>query len=318
MGQPLFKLNPDGTDFTVIKNLDYTTTGGYPYSATLMQGTDGALYGTTAEGGGTGNGTLFKLNPDGSGFAVLQNFAYSTTGVKVYSGLMQATSGAIYGMTAFGGSYNSGTVFKLNPNGTGFTVLKHLSIGPDITDGGGYLFTGLVQGTDGAFYGTTQSGGSSGYGTVFKLNPEGTGFTVLKNLDYFTTGGYPQGGALIQGTDGALYDTASKGGSSGYGTVFTLNPDGTGFTVLKGNFNNSTTGAYLYSGLMQGTDGALYGTTYQGGSNGTGTVFRLYTDGTGFAVLRNFESFGRDWITDCSVQIEVFSLLSDALDALNP
>jgi uncharacterized repeat protein (TIGR03803 family) len=115
--------------------------------------------------------------------------------------------------------------------------------------GSGYPYAGLIQGTDGALYGTASSGGSNDYGTVFKLNPDGTGFTVLLSLDYFTTGGTPYAG-LIQGTDGALYGTASRGGSSGYGTVFKLNPDGTGFTVLA-NFDGSTTGGSPFAGLVQ-------------------------------------------------------------------
>jgi uncharacterized repeat protein (TIGR03803 family) len=134
-----------------------------------------------------------------------------------------------------------------------------------------------MQGTDGALYGTAAYGGSSGSGTVFKLNPDGTGFTVLQNFDNSTTGGYPN--AVMQGTDGALYGTAAYGGSSGSGTVFKLNPDGTGFTILQ-NFDNSTTGGNPIAGLIQGTDGALYGTTQGGGSSGFGTVFKLYLDGT--------------------------------------
>src|SRR5207249_1841382 len=129
---------------------------------------------------------------------------------------------------------------------------------------------------------------SGGYGTVFKLNSDGTGFTVLKNFDNVTTGGNLYAG-LIQGTDGALYGTASNGGSSGYGTVFKLNPDGTGFTVLK-NFDNSTTGGYPYAGLIQGTDGALYCTAFNGGSSGYGTVFKLNPNGTGFTILKNFDN----------------------------
>ena len=98
-----------------------------------------------------------------------------------------------------------------------FQVLHHL----DYSTTGGYPFAGLVQGTDGALYGTTQTGGSSSSGTVFKLNPDGSGFTVLQNLDYYTTGGTPFA-RLVQGTDGALYGTTYDGGSSGQGTAFRL------------------------------------------------------------------------------------------------
>src|SRR5204863_476733 len=88
---------------------------------------------------------------------------------------------------------------------------------------GAYPYGGLIKGTDGALYGTAQQGGRSGSGTVFKLNTDGTGFSVLKNFDYYTTGGYFQGSELIQGTDGAIYGATIQGGSSGYGTVFKLN-----------------------------------------------------------------------------------------------
>jgi len=264
----VFKVNPDGSGFTVIQNLDYDTTGAYPYGG-LLRGTDGALYGTTTEGGSSGAGTVFKLNPDGSGLTVLQNFDYDTTGAYSIGGLVQGTDGALYGTTTSGGSSGVGTVFKLNPDGSGFTVLQNF----DYYTTGAYSYGGLLQGADGALYGTTTEGGSSYYGTVFKLNPDGSGFIVLQNLDFYTTGAYSQGG-LAQGTDGALYGTTSSGGSSYYGTVFKVNPDGSGFTVLQ-NLDYSTTGGASYSGLVRGTDGALYGMTYYGGSSWAGTVFRL-------------------------------------------
>jgi len=275
----VFKLNPDGTGFTVLANFDFST--GVSPLAGLMQGTDGALYGTTIEGGSNGYGTVFKLNADGTGFTVLQNFDYST-GVNPFAGLTQGTDGALYGTANSGGSNGYGTVFKLNPDGTGFTVLQNF----DYATTGGYPLAALMQGTDGALYGTAYQGGSNSRGTVFKLNPNGAGFTVLANFDSSTTGGYPVA-ALMQGTDGALYGTTLQGGSNGYGTVFKLNPNGAGFTVLR-NFDYSTTGGYPVAALMQGTDGALYGTAYQGGGNGYGTVFKLNPDGTGFTVLQNF------------------------------
>jgi uncharacterized repeat protein (TIGR03803 family) len=109
---------------------------------------------------------------------------------------------------------------------------------------------------------------------LFKLNTDGTGFSIIKDFDYFTTGGYLQGGGLVQRADGTIYGTANQGGSSGAGTVFQLNPDGTDFSVFL-NFDNVTTGGSPYGKLIKGTDGNLYGTTSQGGGNGAGTVFRL-------------------------------------------
>ena len=131
---------------------------------------------------------------------------------------------------------------------------------------GAYPYSPLMQGTDGALYGAAYTGGTFGAGTLFKMNQDGTGFTVLKSFDYSTTGGYPFFSRLTQGTDGAIYGAASQGGPSSYGTVFKMNTDGTGFIVLK-SFDYSSTGGYLYGGVVQGTDGALYGTASQGGPN---------------------------------------------------
>jgi uncharacterized repeat protein (TIGR03803 family) len=282
-GGTVFKVNPDGTGFSVLKNLDLSTTGYYPYGS-LVQGADGALYGTALYGGSDGGGTVFKLNTDGTGFAVLKNLDYAVSGYYPYGNLIQGTDGALYGTALYGGSFGSGTAFKLNTDGTGFSVLKNF----DYSTTGGNVYAGLKQGTDGKLYGAASEGGSSNYGTVFKLNTDGTGFSVLKNLDHFTTGGFPLG-ELIQGADGALYGTASRGGSSNWGTVFKLGTDGTGFSVLQ-NFNFGGTGGYLASGLKQGTDGALYGTAGGGGSGGDGTLYKLNTDGTGFSVLKTFDN----------------------------
>src|SRR5205823_5333161 len=150
----------------------------------------------------------FKLNLDGTGFTVLKNFDYYTSGGYLQAGLIQGTDGALYGTANSGGNSYAGTVFKLNPDGSGFTVLQNF----DYSTTGAYPSAGLMQGTDGALYGTAQQGGSSGVGTVFKVNPDGTGFTLLLSFDYSATGAYPSAG-LRQGTDGNLYGTTTSGGN---------------------------------------------------------------------------------------------------------
>src|SRR6185436_12307541 len=108
--------------------------------------------------------------------------------------LIQGTDGTLYGTALEGGGGSGGTVYKLNQDGTDFAVLKNLSTTGDIAETGGYPYSGVIQGTDGALYGTTNQGGSWDGGTVFKLNQDGTGHSVLRNLDVSTTGGYPYGG----------------------------------------------------------------------------------------------------------------------------
>lgn len=188
---------------------------------------------------------------------------------------------ALYGATSQGGGSGGGTLFKLDPDGTGFSVLKNFVL-PDVPNGG------LIQGTDGALYGTSYGNFFNNYqGTVFKLNADGTGFTVIKGNFDALSGIYPTS-ALIQGVDGALYGTTTSGGSGGGGTVFKLKMDGSDFVVLK-NFDTSTSGGILHAALMQGADGALYGTTVVGGNFGDGTLFKLNPDGTAFSVLKHFE-----------------------------
>jgi uncharacterized repeat protein (TIGR03803 family) len=137
-----------------------------------------------------------------------------------------------------------------------------------------------VQGIDGALFGTTQeggstsNGGSSGYGTVFKLNPDGTSYEVLHNFDPSTGDGkYPNSG-LVEGNDGGLYGTTEWGGNNNLGALFKINPDGTGYRVLY-SFGANFDGSYPKAPLVRASDGGLFGTTQFGGEKNFGTIFRL-------------------------------------------
>jgi uncharacterized repeat protein (TIGR03803 family) len=276
----IFKINPDGSDFTVLMDFDEATTGGNCWGGLLL-GSDGILYGTTFTGG-TGNaGTVFKINQDGTGFAVLKNFDTSTTGGGSYARLLEVDE-VLYGTTYLGGSGNAGTVFKLNLDGTGFAVLKHFAN----TTTGGHPTAGLTLGPDGSLYGTAHHGGSSLKGTIFKLETTGSSFVVLQHLDAAATGAFPQAGLLL-GSDDALYGTATTGGDFEAGTIFKLNSDGTGFTVLK-SLDTSVDGAMPVARLLESSSGKLYGTTVNGGSYGWGVVFELDPDGTDYRVVKRF------------------------------
>src|SRR5208337_2819999 len=167
----------------------------------------------------------------------------------------------------------SGTVFKITPSGKLTTLYSFCSVGGTAcTDGSGPQ-AGLIQATDGNFYGATYDGGANGSGTVFKITPKGTRTTLHSFCSQTgcTDGYYPWAG-LIQATDGNFYGTTSEGGgATSAGTVFMITPAGT-LTTLH-SFDG-TDGGQPYSGLVQGYDGNFYGTTSTD-ARGNGTVFKL-------------------------------------------
>jgi uncharacterized repeat protein (TIGR03803 family) len=262
----IFRMTLSGS-LTTLYSFTDGNNGANPYGR-LVQGTNGNFYGTTYQGGTSGDGTLFKMTTSS-----VVTFLYSLTGgldgADPLAGLVQGSDGNFYGTAYEGGANSFGSVFKMTPSGA-VTALYEFTGGTD----GAYPYAGLVQGKDGNFYGTTLEDGTGGYGTVFSLTTNGT-LTTLTSFNY-TNGGYPQAG-LIQGTDGNLYGTTFEGGASGYGTVFSLTTNG----ILTTLFSfGSTNGSNPAAALVQGTDGNLYGTTSAGGDGGQGTVFRITANGT--------------------------------------
>jgi uncharacterized repeat protein (TIGR03803 family) len=288
-GGTVFKINPGGMLTTIYSFCSQSncTDGGGP-DAALIQATDGKFYGTTAFGANScqdgGCGTIFKITPSGM-LTTLYRFcpiSPCTDGSLPSAGMVQATNGKFFGTTYYGGAsgactFGCGTVFKITPSGT-LTTLNSF----DKTDGAN-PYAGLVQATDGKFYGTTYQGGTNNSGTVFKMTPSGT-LTTLHNFDG-TDGGSPYAG-VIQGTNGKFYGTTYYGGTNNSGTVFKMTPSGTLTTLHR--FDN-TDGANHYAGLVQGTDGNFYGTTHQGGANGYGTVFKMTPSGT-LTTLHSFDN----------------------------
>ena len=277
----VFRIREDGSTFTLLRDLDYSTTGGWPLTA-LLKGSDATLFGVSQGGGTAGSGVVFKVKEDGTAFATL--FAFGATyGAQPVAGLLKGESGALYGTTASGGAYNSGVLFKVNEDGSGYASVHEF----DVT-GGGTPYGALIKGADGALYGTTYLGGQFGWGVVFKIREDGTGFTTIHDFD-FTNGAQPYG-RLFRGSDG-LYGTTYGGGNASVGVIFKLGEDGLTFAKLH-DFDGPN-GANPQSGLVRGSDSALYGMTSQGGTMGGGVVFKINEDGTAFTKLHDFDdTFG--------------------------
>jgi uncharacterized repeat protein (TIGR03803 family) len=272
----VFKIDASGS-FTVLHEFDGAKGGSRPYFADLVQASDGNFYGTTFFGGSNNSGTVFRIDSSGN-FSVMHEFDGAGGGAYPYSGLIQSGDGSLFGTTYSGGSSAAGTVYKLELSGN-FIVLHSFEGG----SGGSSPVAPLVQGSDGSFYGTTFSGGSNFNGVVFKLDTSGN-FSILHSFD---TTLFPHAG-LIQAEDGNFYGTTYAGGSSNYGTVFKVDASGN-FSVLHEFDMTNDNGAYPYAGLIQGSDGNLYGTTNSAGSNWTGTIFKVGYSGN-FSILYSFDA----------------------------
>ena len=220
--------------------------GVVPQAGLILSGN--TLYGTATDGGSSDNGTVFKVNIDGTGFAILHRFTATSGSASTNSdganphGDLILSSNTLYGTTSLGGSYGNGTLFAVNTDGTVFTVLHSFtawntnSVGIYTNTDGASPQGGLIL-SQTALYGTAPEGGVSGQGTVFAVNGDGTGVTTLHNFTATSgsastnsDGANPYAGLILSGN--ILYGTAESGGSYGNGTVFAVHTHGTGFTNL--------------------------------------------------------------------------------------
>jgi uncharacterized repeat protein (TIGR03803 family) len=276
-------------------NGNVSNSDGYGPSGSLIL-SGNTLYGTASQGGSWGSGTVFAVTTDGSDFTNLHSFTATSGSYPNYTnsdgnnpsaGLLLAGS-TLYGTASSGGTNGNGAVFAINTDGTSFTNLHGFSaeatnsLGRHTNSDGYNPVANLIL-SGNTLYGTASEGGTNGCGTVFAVNTNGTGFTNLHSFTATTgslstnsDGATPVAGLIL--SDNTLYGTAGSGGTNGNGTVFAINTNGTGFTVLHSLANSD--GANPAASLIL-SGNTLYGTT-------SGTVFKLNTNGSSFTVLVTF------------------------------
>jgi uncharacterized repeat protein (TIGR03803 family) len=280
----VFKLNIDGSGYTILRSFGQAPTDGNNPPAGLLQGSDGFLYGTTQLGGAHSAGTTFRIQRDGNGYQLLHTFGGSGDGQQPPDEIFEASDGMLYGITYFGGTNGTGVVYRLNKDGTGYGIVHYF--GPSIQ--GTTPVGAMLEGTNGILYGVTYQGGSNNVGTIFQIGKDGSGFQVLHHFQGTSAGdGAGPETALRMSTNGVLYGTTESGGSNGLGCVYALNQDGTGYTVLH---HCASDGQNPYATVLLASDGFIYGNARAGGAHGVGSLFRLNTDGGGWLVLRSFFS----------------------------
>lgn len=246
---------------------------GYTPDGALFIASDGNYYGMTFSGGSHGEGTVYKVTPAGVE-TVLYSFAGGPNdGASPYGELIQASDGNLYGMTSAGGMSGFGTIFMVTLLGAE-TVLHSFTGAPN---DGKYSLSGLVQASDGNFYGTTELGGTGDQGTVFKMTPAGTVSLLYSFPGVAVTDPAIPDSTLIVGNDGNLYGTAI-GGGVGAGIVFKITRDGTFSTLYSFNAGPSD-GGTPEAKLLLASDGNFYGTAPNGGTGSVGVVFKVTPTG---------------------------------------
>jgi gliding motility-associated-like protein len=261
--------------YTKLHDFNIVPDGRNPHGSLISDGT--SLYGMTYQGGINNLGTIFKIMPDGSGYTKLLDFDGTTTGSHPWGSLF-FDGNFLYGMTEEGGTNTLGVIFKIMRDGTGFVKLF------DFAASNGYGPRGSLI-SDGTFlYGIASPGGANNKGTIFKIKPDGTGFVKVLDFAGGANGSTPVGDLLSDGT--FLYGMTYEGGVSNLGTIYKIKLDGTGFVKLL-DFAGAVNGYYPKGSLI--TDGMfLYGMTYSGGADDSGTIFKIMFDGTGYQKLLDF------------------------------
>ena len=331
----VFKMTPAGGALTTLYSFCATGTEGNCVDAggpgAIVQGTNGNIYGTTEYGGAFGNGVVFVMSPNGGGATAPGQFQplsldpdglyVNASGANPVGAMVQATNGVFWGVSQGGGALGQGTKFEMTPAGGFGSVVAFPCIqgsacnanpcGQGVDCPGNYLVAGLIQATDGNFYGTTQYGGTDTYGggeftggTVFKISGQPGANQNPSILYSFCSlsdcaDGQDPTAALVEGNDGNFYGTTYYGGTGtfcpasgngllGCGTVFQITPSGT-LTTLHSfcTIPKCVDGAYPIAGLILGSDGNFYGTASYGGRAGNicsdyvcGTIFEITRSGT--------------------------------------
>jgi uncharacterized repeat protein (TIGR03803 family) len=279
LGGTIYRLSQAGELTTLAA---FHPAGGASPQTSLVEGTNRLLYGTTLYGGTNGVGTVFAITTNGA--LTLSISCSAAVGASPSSPLIPGPDGNLFGLTSQGGAYGYGTVYRLDPRTAAIEALASFNLSSGDHPQGSFCF-----GDDGALYGVTD-GGDFFYGKLFRITTNGA-VTILATFPG-SVGGHTEGG-IIRGRDGNFYGAASAGGAYSVGSVFRATTNGS--IVLLAALNPSTVGSQPRSALVEGPDGAFYGTTFYSsqsptGVGGYGAVYRVTTNGT-LTQLVNFSSF---------------------------
>ena len=281
----IYSIEKNGANFTVLHHCGESN-GANPIGS-LLESADGKLYGLANKGGIYNEGTLYRIEKDGSNFELLYSFDGVAEGRYPYGALIEDTDGILYGTLSSGGPMLGGSIFSIEKDSFDLSLLKTFGFS---TDDGNFPYGTLMESVDGKIYGNTFSGGADFVGVIFSMEKDGSGYNLVYEFTP-SKGGHPYyGNQLLEGPGGLLYGTTLRGGAADNGVIFKLNKTGAGFTLLH-DFQND--GKNPFGGLGEIND-RLYGTTSSGGNSDGGTIFSLDTAGTDYQKVYDFSRINED------------------------
>ncbi|HZY79754.1 MAG TPA: choice-of-anchor tandem repeat GloVer-containing protein [Cyclobacteriaceae bacterium] len=272
----IFRVETGGTGYTELYEL---TQQDLDYFGALVEGPGSILYGVVRESGAN-DARIFKIGMDGTGYADLYEFTNASKGSKPLGDLVIATDGRLYGSTEEGGVDDAGVLYRIEANGSNYTVVANMSKTTGLNPAGG-----LCKAGNGDMFVACSNGGDGFSGTIVKVKTDNS--VASKVVDFYepNEGSLPRG-RLIQLPNGDLLGTTGTGGQHNGGTLYKIGA-GNVYSQLF-SFDNENTGGLIYDSPISGPDNYLYGTTYSGGQNDMGTIYKIKTDGTGFVKLLDF------------------------------
>jgi uncharacterized repeat protein (TIGR03803 family) len=287
-GGIVFRMEKSGSNYQILHVFGLSTTNGDSPWGGVIEGKDGKLYGATRHGGAEDAGIIYSLAKDGGDFKIVYSFSTNgNAGRFPMNSVIQTRDGRLYGKTISGGEGDGVTIFGVNTDGSGFQSLH--SFEHSVNDH--YIaYSGLMEGSDGMLYGTTSAEGPDRGGSVFRINKDGSAFQTLHffNAAAGSSGGYVPDGGVTETSDGVLFGTTEGGGFDDFGVLYRINRDGADYKILHEFTAKNDAGYTPSSPPIEGADGALYGTTYFGGPEDTGAIYRINKDGSGLTFLYTF------------------------------
>jgi uncharacterized repeat protein (TIGR03803 family) len=287
----VFKVDTAGSGFGIVYSFDGSTNGANPTGSLILNPLDGALYGMTVNAGTNGAGVVFRLTTDGSSYQVVHSFGGGTDDGAYPYGSLVAGGSTLYGMTTGGGSNSLGAVFSMDVSGSSFTLLHSFEGPPN----DGYVPWEGVTLSGSTLYGTTLIGGTNEMGIVFSVGTDGNGYAIQHQFVGGTNdGAYPAGQLTLNGS--TLFGITSQGGTNDAGTVFSINTDGTGYTLLHHFVGGTNDGAFPQFGSLViapdpvTSNTVICGATVSGGRDQRGLIYQMNLDGSGFTIVHSFST----------------------------